>query len=569
MGPSHSVVDAWVKGLVDAHGERLARLEDRRPSAAFALLCARTLLDRGDHEVLPFLTEGADDCGVDIFFVHGRDDGEFTLPVTIFSAKYGTAEKRERQAFPKTEIGKLIDLVRRAFDPGATLPANETLATWVAEVHSHLLEGYVPAIRVVACSMGRPWDANAQTDIDDADLPGVSWDHLGPDELMALRRGSAPVDAKLQLVGPVMREGFGFHTSLVGRMRARDVADLVATHGEAMIDRNVRRYLGARNRVNRDIAATLRNPTERKHLFFLNNGLTFACTKLRHNQIQAENHVVRADGLQLVNGAQTAYTIRHVLSQLDDVGDASVLVRLYEIAEEEDPDLIARITRATNSQTPVDLRDLRANDPIQRDLEVGMAELGWTYLRKRSVNGASSEKSVTPTEAAAAILAVIRRQPHLARFESNQHFGALYDRIFKRDLKAEWVSSAVDLVRQADHAADARHRKWAGRLLHYGRFHLALAISDSSSEPIAAIDRFMLSFLRTGLTPRDSLARQSAVFRRPDLLASIEVLGSDREAVHGRYPESISNPAEWAMANAGRLTHYERELLIWCPPEAQ
>lgn len=142
MALAHAVIDPWVAGIVNAHGASLASVDNRRPSAAFAVLCARTLLDRGDHEILPYLTDGADDCGVDVFFIHGRDEQQFTPPVTLFSAKYSQAENRERKEFPKNEIDKLISLIRRAFDPGATLPANATLQALLADVHSHLADGY-------------------------------------------------------------------------------------------------------------------------------------------------------------------------------------------------------------------------------------------------------------------------------------------------------------------------------------------------------------------------------------------------------------------------------------------
>jgi hypothetical protein len=45
-----------------------------------------------------------------------------------------------------------------------------------------------------------------------------------------------------------------------------------------------------------------------------------------------------------------------------------VLLRLYEL-DETDENLVHDITYATNSQNPVDLRDLRANDTIQQKVD--------------------------------------------------------------------------------------------------------------------------------------------------------------------------------------------------------
>jgi len=68
-----------------------------------------------------------------------------------------------------------------------------------------------------------------------------------------------------------------------------------------------------------------------------------------------------------------------LFSQYENV---HVLVRIYELAE-EDLDFVRDITYATNSQNPVDLRDLHSNDEIQRQLEIGMQDLGYTYKRQR------------------------------------------------------------------------------------------------------------------------------------------------------------------------------------------
>ena len=62
---------------------------------------------------------------------------------------------------------------------------------------------------------------------------------------------------------------------------------------------------------------------------------------------------------------------------------AFVLIRLYQLPKDNDH-LVKRITYATNSQNPVDLRDLRANDNIQQRLQMDIEQLGYNYRRKRT-----------------------------------------------------------------------------------------------------------------------------------------------------------------------------------------
>jgi hypothetical protein len=141
------------------------------------------------------------------------------------------------------------------------------------------------------------------------------------------------------------------------------------------------------NRVNEGIRSTLLNADERKNFYFYNNGITLTCAKFDYNALQQGDHQVRIDHLQIINGGQTCNTLLRVLRDLPDdqranLDRAFVLVRLYQLPEAEDS-LVQNITFATNSQNPVDLRDLRANDPIQVRLETDIKQLGYQYRRKR------------------------------------------------------------------------------------------------------------------------------------------------------------------------------------------
>ena len=100
---------------------------------------------------------------------------------------------------------------------------------------------------------------------------------------------------------------------------------------------------------------------------------------------------------------------------------AEVLVRIYEL-ERHDDALVEAITFATNSQNPVDLRDLRANDR-QQDLATSISGLGYRYRTKREDRAPAADE-FTSAAVAEAVLAVWRRRPHQARFRGRDHFGA-------------------------------------------------------------------------------------------------------------------------------------------------
>lgn len=195
---------------------------------------------------------------------------------------------------------------------------------------------------------------------------------------------------------------------------------------------------------------------ERPNFYFYNNGITLICERFDYNALQPENHRVRVEGLQIINGGQTSKTIQSTLAQMraqspsmqQGLDMAFVLVRLYQVPEGA-KGLVQTITYATNSQNPVDLKDLRSNDERQRKLELSMKDLGFEYRRQRA-EGALRATEISVGTAAEAVLSVWRERPQQAKFRSSEHFGKLHGDIFTADLNAAQIVLAVLLFRIAE-----------------------------------------------------------------------------------------------------------------------
>ena len=209
----------------------------------------------------------------------------------------------------------------------------------------------------------------------------------------------------------------------------------------------------AGNRVSEAVTATLSARDQRPNFYFYNNGVTITCSQFSHNALQNRDWVVRVSDLQIVNGGQTARTVQQVAREVGaEIGEAEVLVRIYELPQ-KDAELVEATTFATNSQNPVDLRDLKANDPRQKALGQSISALGYAYRAKRE------ERQVLPHEftsavIAEAVLAIWRDRPHQARFRGREHFGALCREIFTDDLNGAQAIIAAQLHRHAEN-----HRK--------------------------------------------------------------------------------------------------------------
>jgi len=424
----------------------------RLKSLAFLYLCVKTLLDLDTEEVFDCLTEGGGDFGIDAMHMTEESDGEFG--VTLFQAKYANSLEGDK-GFPESGLNALINAIRHLFDPSAELEStNERLRFKVEAARSMIRDGYIPRVRAIACNNGLKWNMAAEGAIKLAGFGGqVTWEYVNHDVLISLLQRIKPVDETLRLTGKAVIEDMNFSRVCIGRIPVTEIAALMKAHGERLLERNIRRYLGLHgNRVNEGIRTTLYSNSP-ANFYFFNNGLTLVCSDFSYNALQGSDYQVRVENLQIVNGGQTWMTILKTLEEMQAKGeqlpiDASVMVRIYKLPKDNE-DIVLQITQATNSQNPVDLKNLHSNDEKQRRLETSIHDLGFNYRRKR-MDKATSSIDITSGAAAEAILAVWRSAPHQAKFMIREHFGKLYDKIFTDDLNGAQTIIAVLLYRIAE-----------------------------------------------------------------------------------------------------------------------
>jgi len=454
MDINASIIDQRLIGIKEEIKEKASlelRIEDaeRLKSMAFVYLCVRTMLDLDLEEAFDCITDGGGDFGVDAIHITEEIDGEFT--VTLFQVKY----KRNLQGdanFPESGINALITAIFHLFDPSSNIEnVNQRLLTKVECARSMIRDGVIPRVRAIACNNGIKWNDASDEAISRARFGDqVTWEHVNHDVLINVLQRIKPVDETLHLIGKAIIEDMNYSRVCIGRIPAVSIAALMKTHGDRLLERNIRRYLGLHgNRVNEGIRETLRSDSP-QNFYFFNNGLTLICDHFKYNALQGGDYNVQVDNLQIVNGGQTCMTIFKTIEEMRLNGrsfpeQASVLVRLYELPKNKD-DLVLKITHATNSQNPVDLKDLRSKDEKQQKLELSIKDLGFTYRRKR-VDSTTKSTDITSGTAAEAILSVWRAKPHQAKFMTREHFGKLYDLIFTDDLNGAQTIIAVLLYR--------------------------------------------------------------------------------------------------------------------------
>jgi len=550
------IVDLQVQGVLKHHGGEMAERfgigadTEKMRSLAFVYLCVQTVLEVAPElngtDILDFITEGGEDFGVDAIACSIEQTEE--INIYLFQAKY----KRNldgTNAFPENAVIKAIHAVRYLCDPASRLAVNPRLQAKIEDIHAYIRDGKIPRVTCFCCNNGLRWTAAAQAHIDREETfrDRVSFVHINHNELIRLLSPSKPIEATLAFNGKMLVEDFNYCRVAIGKVSVADIKHLVSEYGDRLLERNIRRYLGL-VRVNAGIRKTLEDASQRQHFYFYNNGITLTCSKFDWNALQGQDYLVRVEGLQIINGGQTCRTILETLRTLDDLSPFAqtfVLVRLYQLPSENREELISHITFATNSQSPVDLRDLHSNDERQRQLETDIQLLGFTYLRQR-VRKRFTPQDITSAVAAEAVLAVWRRRPQQAKFQSQEHFGGLYDQIFTDSLNGAQVVLAVLLYRKAEtyrkaSPADAPNfLPYAGAFiamvmgslllrdmgctvneLTHRNIEAAKALveergSDYLNAAVRSIDEALGKLYAQGA--RESLQQLAATFRRGDLL---------------------------------------------------
>lgn len=485
MNINASIIDQRLEGIIQEYKEPLERAlghtdPARLKSAAFVLLSASTTLDLTLEDTIECLTEGGGDAGVDALYIGDVEDSEFQ--VTIFQGKYKHKDLSGDANFPETGITTGIQIINTLFDPSKSLDMNTRLKPRIEEVRSLIRDGYIPVVRMIMCNNGQRWNKAAQKLIDAARLSSsqVNWKHLNHDNIVHVIQTQKSVDDSIQLQGKAVIEDFNFRRVLIGKVGIKEIAELFNRNGDQLLERNIRRYLGMnRNRVNTAIHDTLMHVDKRNDFYFFNNGITMICRKFRHNALQGEDYQLKLEGIQIINGGQTCKTIQETLSQpnlFENFSNTYVLLRLYELAD-DDKQFVQDITYATNSQNPVDLRDLRANDERQKQLELGMKDLGYQYRRKRD-DSVAKNNELTSAVVAESVLAIWRRKPFQAKFRRSELFGKLYDDIFT-NLNAAQAILASLIFRMVENERKRPEQKTPPLFLPYSSHYKAMLIGEA------------------------------------------------------------------------------------------
>ncbi len=472
------VIDQRITKIVADKPDWFGQMGDERQkkSKAFVMLGVSVYLGIEMEEAKNIITEGGNDAGVDAIYIGDLNDFEF--PVTIFQGKYVFDLEKESN-FPANSIQRVIGAISSIFDPAKPVLMNDDLKPKVQEIRSLISDGYIPTVRCICMNNGLAWTKEGEQHITNAGFPErqVQFEHFNHENIVYLLQNPKGVKATVHFSGKSIVDDFNYKRVLLGKVNVLEFFQLFENHGDVLLEKNIRRYLGlSSNRVNESIQDTLLGD-KRENFYFYNNGVTMVCSKFSYNALQGGDWNVTIEDLQIINGGQSCKTIQQTIHNHPDIdfSQVFVLVRLYELSGEDVDGLITDITIATNSQNPVDLRDLRANDDRQRKLELDIKELGYSYKRKKDT--ASTGDVVPSSVVAESVFAIWKKKPHLAKFKRTELFGKFYEDTFK-DLNGAQAILATLIYRYCDNQRRKYDLYESYPHLPYSNYFMAMIIGE-------------------------------------------------------------------------------------------
>lgn len=217
----------------------------------------------------------------------------------------------------------------------------------------------------------------------------------------------------------------------VGLFAAPDLVRLPGIDDLSIFQLNVRLGLG-RTRINKELARTIKDSEEHSLFCAYHNGMTFLT-----REFTVDGSELDLTGVSVVNGCQSLLALHANQTSLSP--SLKVLVRIVELGAHTD--LVDQITYRTNNQNPVNIRDQRSTDKVQRDLQAQLrdgygSELGLAIRNGEPLSGFG--RVVENSFVAQLVMATYLEEPWNA-VRKLKLFDHEYHHIFNRHLDAHKV----------------------------------------------------------------------------------------------------------------------------------
>lgn len=369
--------------------------DNQKKSFAFLIWFLRTYADISNVE--DYITDGCDDSSCDIILE--RVDSQGVITYYVVQSKWNKITNCESE-FESKELKSFLSDVQSVLRGDKEKGGNEKFNRQYDKLRDHIRKN--GRVKVIYLSLKNNCDS-CQGNIDsfkktmdgDIDIEGFDINRLKIDYISREFKKSYPPNPLENIYDPsldkinieICRDAGNSCVEInspfdayVFLIKPKLLFELVTKYGVSLFNKNVRNPL-LTSAINSEIKNTIhKNPA---YFWYYNNGITAITRKIPKLSNEAVEFEVT--GLQIINGAQTAYSIYAAYKNcspaeraiLDE--EARITFRLLKSGGD---DFDLKVTKYTNSQNPVSDRDFWSNDALQKRIQNYFFNTNYWYERR-------------------------------------------------------------------------------------------------------------------------------------------------------------------------------------------
>lgn len=452
------------QGLITGEGRNPTEIDRNFRSKALAAFAIHKLSGCTLQESADAIVDGGGDGGIDGLHFHAPSETLWVVQSKFFNEGQGEPALGDVAKF-KVGLENLLDGRFKAFE------GNAAFARRLPQLHQHFDSTSLKVHALLVYSgIQRVSDDRVRMFERLRDHYSVERDyfHTRNYNLTSIHGWLLPgdqasgVDVTLTLYQPARIASPAPYEMRYGFVKLSDLSALYAQHAKRLITANIREYKGE-TKVNDSILTTLRDEPE--HFPYFNNGLTAYCSSMRVKAADLGNSDAKRvviTGFSVVNGAQTLGAIAKC-TEADGAPEGFAFIKVISLSGAEDERVLAkRITRSTNFQNQVDLRDFAALDDEQKRIAEHLELSGVFYHYKDSANVPDRDAENFDFEEALVALACLESEVDFccraltnrnslrsqeAVFDESAPYPSRYRHLFRPDRSARTVWRSVQTNR--------------------------------------------------------------------------------------------------------------------------
>ena len=411
--------------------------------------------------------KAGDDLGIDMVLI---EDEEKNVPiVNLFNFKYHSTFENSKRNFKGNEIAKIESFINKVKeqDESILIGINPNLKSKIREIWSLFNKGKSPNFKIFLTHNGyEKLEKTAEKRfVNYLDNKNVILDYLDINDFIEFYLDKkANINAKLLIEKKDFFEkrNDGNISALILCLNVLDILRILSVNAkeredvlsslnnlkidERVFDENVRVFkkikgkiegISDENDINRNIEQTALDPNKNSLFFYYNNGITIICDDYKYDPSN-NKIIIKIKNLQIVNGQQTVFSLLSSFNQKKDmVSNVYILCKIYKTTNKKNK---VEIAEFTNSQNPVNRRDIRSVDRTQKRFEEELKEKGFFYERKKNqFEDADKNKRLDSLLIGQLLFSFFNKSPTIAKNNRSVIFGKEYQEIFNENINADKI----------------------------------------------------------------------------------------------------------------------------------